>query len=520
MGKKPELTHSAYSVSLPSDMNFTSFHFVLFFFVTITLGHLLRGRIQRIFLLAASYYFYGVFNIDYLVLIWSSTLWDYVTALGIEAARAKKNSEILSNKFQKILSGPSEKAWLILSVALNLSLLGYFKYTNFGIEVFNDLQPLGDSPFAWPAASILLPVGISFYTFQSMSYTIDVYRGILTARKSLLDFALYVAFFPQLVAGPIVRATTFLKELDERLPVKHEDIITGMSRIIVGFFRKLVLSDNLAPVVNHVFSNPSQMNPLDVWIGGLAFGFQIYLDFAGYTDIARGVARLFGFEFEINFHYPMAAKNITDHWGRWHISLTTWIRDYIYIPLGGSRIGEFRTYTNIFITWFFAGIWHGPAYHFVAWGAWQGVMITVHRLFSRTRLRKTLNERGGFAYSLFTRVFTVFNLIFGFIWFRAENMTAASIMQGRLFGFDNIILFLKGESPAFTDAPFPPALYLSYAGFLAFLFLYEYTFNIYQLEYFWKEKNKWKLVSVLTGMLFAILVFSPPETPSFMYFQF
>ncbi|MDH5654696.1 MAG: MBOAT family protein [Spirochaetia bacterium] len=501
-------------------MNFTSFHFVLFFFITILLGHILKGRNQRVFLLAASYYFYGVFNTSYLFLIWISTLWDFISALGIEASGKKKNHSPLDLTLsERFLSAVPAKVWLFISIALNLSLLGYFKYTNFGIEIFNDLYPLGDSVFSWPNASILLPVGISFYTFQSMSYTIDVYRGILTPRKNIIDFALYVAFFPQLVAGPIVRATTFLKELDNRLPINRDDIIVGTTRIVVGFFRKLVLSDNLALMVNHVFAHPASVNPVDVWIASLAFGFQIYLDFAGYTDIARGVARLFGFEFEINFHYPMAAKNITEHWSRWHISLTTWIRDYIYIPLGGSRMGEFRTYTNIFLTWFFAGIWHGPAYHFVVWGIWQGVMISAHRLFQRTSLRKTLNEKGGFFYDFFTRAFTIFNLIFGFIWFRAENMTTATILQGRLFGINNLPLLLKGEAGGLADT-FPPAMYLSYTGMLAFLFAYEYFFYRYQLEFFWKKENQWKLIFILTAMIFSIVVFSPPETPSFMYFQF
>jgi len=501
-------------------MNFTSFHFLFFFLVTLVVGHLLKNRSQKIFLLLASYYFYGFFEPTYLVLILLSTIWDYCTALGIDARQRAENGEVFETGIMAFLARFSRKSWLAVSVTLNLGLLGYFKYTNFGIEILNDLQPYGDSVFAWPAASILLPIGISFYTFQSMSYTIDVYRGIIRARKSFLDFSLYVVFFPQLVAGPIVRASTFLNELDNRLTVDRDAIVVGVSRIIRGFFRKLVLSDNLASMVTSVFGSPTAHHPIDIWIGSLAFGFQIYLDFAGYTDIARGVARLFGFEFEVNFLYPMAAANITDHWTRWHISLTTWLRDYLYIPLGGSRVGRIKTYLNIFTVWLFTGIWHGPAYHFVAWGVWQFVLIAIHRIYMKSRLQALLSRAGGIAYDVGARVLTIFMLIFGFIWFRAESMTTATVMQGRMFGIANLPRFLEGKGALFTTAPFPPPHYLAFLPFLMFLFGYDYFFNRFRFDLFRKEEHRLKLALLQTAMIFAIFVFSSPETPNFMYFQF
>lgn len=501
-------------------MNFTSFHFFFFFLITITVGHFLRKKTRplRIFLLLASLYFYGVFEPLYLVLVFVSTAYDYIAALGIEARREFERTG--QHPGRGIMSSLSGGMWLAVSMTLNLSLLAFFKYTNFGIEIVNDTLPTGDTIFAFPALDILLPVGISFYTFQSMSYTIDVYRGQLEARRSVVDFALYVTFFPQLVAGPIVRATTFFKQMDDPLPVTYDDIVVGVTRIVSGFFRKLVLADNLSPLVNGVFSGQADLNPLDIWIGSLAFGWQIYFDFAGYTDIARGVARLFGYEFEINFLYPFSAGNITDHWSRWHISLTTWLRDYLYIPLGGSRVGPFRLYANIFVVWFATGIWHGASYHFVAWGVWQFVMVVVHRLFSMTKLREILNTRYKISWGIAARVILFFFLNFGFIWFRAPDMALATQMQGRLFGIENLNDIVHGLAAVTMIKDMPASLYADYIWFLVFLWAYELYFNHRKLDYFWKPENRGKLVFLLTAMVVLVLVLATPDTPNFLYFQF
>lgn len=507
-------------------MNFTSFHFVAFFGITLLLGHFLKNRTQRLFLLLASYYFYGVFEPWYLVLILSSTIWDYVAAIGIEHARTGPETKGPSNTDHSsalpfpFLAAISPKAWLFSSLIFNLGLLGYFKYTNFGIEIYNDVQPLGDTYFAWPFENILLPVGISFYTFQSLSYTIDVYRGLIGARRSFIDFAMYVAFFPQLVAGPIVRATTFFEQLDQRLAVRRQDMVIGMTRIVTGLFRKLVLSDNLAIVVNTVFGNPQNYGVLDTWIAGFAFGFQIYLDFAGYTDIARGVARLFGFEFDVNFRYPMAATNITDHWKRWHISLTTWIRDYVYIPLGGSRVGPVRLYSNILIIWVLTGIWHGPAYHFVFWGIWQAAMLLSHRFYTKTALPSLLS-RGGLVYTGASWVLTMFSLNFGFIFFRAPDMAVATQMIGRLFSIENLHSFWQSGFqvlPAITNLP--DSVYSSYAILLGLYALYDFYFDRFKEGELESDRYKIRLTVITTLMIFAILTLGSPDTPSFMYFQF
>ena len=495
-------------------MNFTSFHFFFFFLVTIIVGHFLsnKQRPLRIFLLIASLYFYGVFKPTYLILIFVSTAYDYIAAIGIESRRQLEQTGVAPGR--GIMSSLSAGMWLAVSMSLNLALLGFFKYTNFGIEIVNDILPTGQTLFALPALDILLPVGISFYTFQSMSYTIDVYRGELEARRDIVDFALYVTFFPQLVAGPIVRATTFFKQMDNPLPVTYDDIVVGATRIVSGFFRKLVLADNLAPLVNAVFTGQAELSSLDIWIGSLAFGWQIYFDFAGYTDIARGVARLFGYEFEINFLYPFAAGNITDHWSRWHISLTTWLRDYLYIPLGGSRVSQVRLYFNIFVVWFATGVWHGAAYHFVAWGVWQFVMVIVHRLFSRTKLHALLNNNFKVSWAIIARIILFFFLNFGFIWFRAPDMTVATQMQGRLFGIENLN---AGWS---VIQAMPVTLYNEYIWLLVFLWVYELYFNHRRLDYFWKPENRRKLVFLLSSMTLLVILLATPDTPNFLYFQF
>lgn len=518
-------------------MNFTSFHFVAFFFVTLILGHLLKNRIQRIFLLLASYYFYGAFEPTYLILILASSFLDYFSALGIQARRLLvDDTGQTPTALDRTLAVLPGRAYLWLSIVFNLGMLAYFKYTNFGITVLNDALPFGDTIFSWPAANILLPIGISFYTFQSLSYTIDVYRGTLEPRRDAIDFLLYVAFFPQLVAGPIVRAPTFFRDLDERPAVRHNDMIVGLTRIVVGFFRKLVLADNAGVIVQILYTSPDQRHWADMWLAALAFGFQVYFDFAGYTDIARGVARLFGFEFDVNFNYPMAVRNIAEHWQRWHLSLTTWIRDYMYIPLGGNRVSAPRLYFNMLLIWVATGIWHGPAYHYIAWGVSQWVMIIMHRLYSQTRLCLWLNTNGGRSYDVFARVLTMFGLCSGFIYFRAPDLDTAHLMIGRAFGMYNLALlpgafwdylFHSGAWAAVQLAIYGPADFVtggpdfkSYWIMIVLMFVYEYIFNYVRLDYFWEERNRWKLVALLCAMVFMVATLQPASSPDFIYFQF
>ncbi len=522
-------------------MNFTSYHFILFFIVTLAGACILKDSRKKIFLLLASYYFYGVFSLFYLSLLIVTTLVDYIAALGMGASD-ELTAEMSDAggadtgkgrpRAKWFLTMLGRRGWLIASLAANLGVLGFFKYTNFALDVFRDL---GVSGLTGVSLQILLPAGISFYTFQSISYTIDVYRRVQKPRKNPVEFALFVAFYPQLVAGPIVRSTTFLSQMDEGRSVKRDDMIVGMTRILTGYFQKLVLSDNIAPMVNQVFASQSSLHPLDIWIGAVGWGFQIYFDFAGYTDIARGVGRLFGFEFETNFDHPMAAKNIQEHWARWHISLITWFRDYVYIPLGGSRLGLYRTYFNSFIVWFLAGLWHGAGYTFVLSGIWQWVMLTSHNLYSRTSLSVWLNAKGGIPYNIFARFLTIFFLMFGWIYFRSETLSAATQMQGRLFGiYDLWYLLGAGFSPiyagdwsavsfAFSGGPgfaYPAPVYVLYLPILAVCFVYDYAFRYYPIEKFYGDSSRIKLAILLSALLLAILVFAVPDGAVFIYFQF
>lgn len=470
-------------------MLFNSLEFLIFFPITLIVGNILKGTAQRVWLLLASYYFYMAWNKYFIALILASTILDYAVGLWLD------HIPETNPKLRKLA--------LTLSMVGNIGFLGYFKYTNFLLEVINDTGLLS---YKFPHYDITLPVGISFYTFQSMSYTIDVYRKKLQARKSFIDFALYVAFFPQLVAGPIVRATTFFRDLDIRLDVLNEDIQIAITRILVGFVRKIVFADNLGKVVDFTFQNYASLNPIEIWTGAIAFGWQIYLDFAGYTDIAIGVARLFGFKFDANFNFPMVTNSINDHWTKWHISFSTWIRDYIFIPLGGSREGELKTYRNLFITWFFAGVWHGAAYHFIAWGLWQAVMLLVHREYSKTSFHKWINERGGLAYDVFSRILTKYSLAFGFVMFRAQTMQDAwNMIQS--------MLFLKGnlEITSYQNASYGLLLVICYVG--------SYIFSKRDIEVIAQTKPH-HLMYLNTLCAFLLLFFGVTESQNFLYFAF
>jgi len=424
----------------------------------------------------------------YLGILLFSTFVDYWAGIGIEKADLKNKRQL---------------KWLCLlsSLLVNIGTLGFFKYTNFILGVINDLGILEITEFP----KIVLPVGISFYTFQSMSYTIDIYFGKMSPRKSILDFALYVAFFPQLVAGPIVRAGVFFRDLDNRLKVDADSLRWGFCMILIGFTRKIVFADNLARVVDYTFANHALLNPIEIWTGALAFGWQIYFDFAGYTDIAIGVARIFGFQFDPNFNFPMSCRNIADHWTKWHISFSTWIRDYIYIPLGGSRVGPFRYCLNLFATWLFAGLWHGAAYHYVSWGLWQGFMLLCHKLYSSTSLPQFFEKKSQRFYLIWARIFTMFCLAFGFVMFRAENMTKALEMMKSLVFINEVTLY------RYENYRFGILLIICY--------ITSYYFSKRPIGKMISDKD-WRFPLFVLVNTFMILLFGVTENQSFLYFQF
>ena len=342
-------------------MLFNSLEFWIFLPLVLLFSRLLPRRPRNLFLLFSSYLFYMWWDARFILLIVASTLVDFLVGRSLPSARGQARS------------------WLLIaSLAANLGLLGFFKYYNF---LAGSLAGLLGLPPRTLYLDIILPVGISFYTFQSMSYTIDIYRGRLEPVKGLTDFALYVAFFPQLVAGPIVRAREFFPQLFQWRPPSQERTEKGISLILIGLVKKMVLADHFARISDLYFGDvAAHPGAWEAWSASFAFAMQIFFDFSGYTDIARGCGRLLGYEFPVNFRRPYLARSITEFWRRWHISLSSWLRDYLYIPLGENRKGRQRTYENLMVTMLLGGLWHGASWNFVFWGGLHGLLLAIERL--------------------------------------------------------------------------------------------------------------------------------------------
>lgn len=350
-------------------MQFNSLTFVVFF-ALICAGYyaLPNWTARKALLVLASFVFYAAWNPLYVLLLWFSTIADWRIAQRINASEQPAR----------------RRNWLILSLGVNLGLLGYFKYGEFLLDAFIQLAARSGVDYAPPPIDILLPVGISFYTFQTLSYTLDIYRRQLTPSRSLLDFALFVGFFPQLVAGPIVRASHFLPQCLMPKRFSLDAFSWGATLIVFGLFAKVALADSVfAPVADAIFGNPGNVSMTDAWIGVFAFSGQIFLDFSGYSLCAIGAALCLGFALPDNFRTPYAAIGFSDFWSRWHISLSTWLRDYLYIALGGNRGPNWKVYRNLLVTMLLGGLWHGAAWTFVLWGALHGSYLIIERWLKR-----------------------------------------------------------------------------------------------------------------------------------------
>ena len=356
-------------------MVFNSLHFVWFFLAVYALYRVLPHRAQNWLLLVSSYYFYAAWDWRFLGLLIASTLVDFTCGLLMGRAGSPRHRRLL----------------LCLSLGFNLTLLGFFKYFNF----FADNLHVLFGTLGWQldvvTLRVLLPVGISLYTFVTMSYVIDVYRREITPTRDLVDFAVFVAYFPHLVAGPILRASRLLAQIDRPRHITEDQVRDGLWLIAWGFFQKVFVADNLAPLANMVFDPGTHHAGINVLLGTYAFAFQIYGDFAGYSNIARGTSKLMGIELIENFRFPYFVRSAPEFWHHWHISLSTWLRDYLYIPLGGNRKGAARTQVNLLLTMVLGGLWHGAAWTFVLWGAYHGVLLALARIAGamRTRRRRT-----------------------------------------------------------------------------------------------------------------------------------
>jgi alginate O-acetyltransferase complex protein AlgI len=400
-------------------MLFNSLGYALFLPTVFAIHWLLPHRGRVWFLVSASYVFYGWWDARFLSLIIISTLVDFVVAKRIDATTIERRRRFL----------------LATSIAANIGILGFFKYSGFFVESAADLLVSFGLEANLPFLRVVLPVGISFYTFQTISYTFDVFRRRIPATSDLLSFALYVAYFPQLVAGPIERARHLLPQVQAlRSFPKADKIASGVALIGLGLFKKVAIADVMAPIVNVAFADPASQSSLQLLVGVYAFALQIYGDFSGYTDIARGTSRLFGIELMRNFEQPYLSRNITEFWRTWHVSLSNWLHDYLYIPLGGNRRGRARTYLNLMIVMILGGLWHGAAWTFVVWGALHGVFLAVHRMTGHYSPR---GYQGGFSFKTDgIRALITFNFVgLAWIFFRADTIEAAWAYLTGLFAF-------------------------------------------------------------------------------------
>jgi D-alanyl-lipoteichoic acid acyltransferase DltB (MBOAT superfamily) len=472
---------------------FNSVIFVAFFAVVYGLYRSLPHRAQNRMLLVASYVFYGSWDWRFLSLIWISTIVDYFCGRAIHRCDVPR----------------ARRGYLALSVATNLALLGFFKYFNFFSENLQALAQIFGLTLDRVTLAVILPVGISFYTFQTLSYSIDIYRGELKPERSFLDFALFVAFFPQLVAGPIERARRLLPQIREPRRIRAADVESGLWCVFWGFFLKTFVADNLAPIVNVTFRDAAAVEGAQVLVAVYAFAFQIFGDFAGYSSIAIGLGKLMGFHLMTNFRFPYFVTNPRDFWRNWHISLSTWLRDYLYIPLGGSHGSRFLLYRNLFLTMLLGGLWHGAAWTFVLWGAYQGAILMIHRMATRDGAAAPpsagpLSWAGRIARPLF--MFQVTCL--GWLIFRAESMTQLGLLLSALL----------------TDLGAPSRATVYHASQLLF---YTWLLLLVQVVQRWTGDDlgllrlpDWIRVPVTAAMFYSLLVWGAYGGQEFIYFQF
>jgi alginate O-acetyltransferase complex protein AlgI len=475
-------------------MLFNTLQFWLFFAVVLAAYVALPRRPQNVLLLAASYFFYACWDWRFLGLLLLSTSVDW--SLGNLIAREPTQQ--------------GAKRWVATSVTVNLLFLGFFKYFNFFVDSASTLLArLGASPLDFQLR-IVLPVGISFYTFQSISYIVDVYRGEVEPARDPLDFALFVAFFPHMVAGPIMHSRDLLPQMQNERRLLWTDAMSGFNLAMWGLFKKVVIADNLAVIANSVFAREMGFGPGAIHLGALCFAVQIYCDFSGYTDIARGVARIMGFRLMDNFDHPYLATCITDFWRRWHISLSSWLRDYLYVPLGGNRGSAVLTYRNLMLTMVLGGLWHGAAWKFAIWGAYQGGLLCLERAVFGRRLvtdwwqARTLGDRALWA----ARVIVTFHFVcLGWIIFRCERIET-------LWDMTRAFMDVRGW------LHMPSVLAWTALGYMLLLLPMELV------QYFRKEEQVvlaapvWARTALYVAGAYVFILWGRFESSAFIYFQF
>jgi alginate O-acetyltransferase complex protein AlgI len=480
-------------------MLFNSLEFLVFFPIVVALYFALPHRFRWVLLLVASYYFYMCWNYKYVVLLLFTTIVCYSCAIWIYKSK---------NRFIRIFL-------LVFTLVVYIGTLFFFKYFNFFGETINTIFQKYNIFYRIPSYNYLLPVGISFYTFQALSYTIDVYRGDIKPEYHFGKFALFKSFFPQLVAGPIERASHLLPQFSQKFEFNYIKIRDGIALMVWGFFKKVVIADRLSEYVNLVYNNPHQYQGLHFLIATLFFTIQIYCDFSGYSDIARGTARIMGFELMLNFRMPYLSKSIREFWQRWHISLSTWFRDYFYISMGGNRVSKWRYYLNLFLTFLISGLWHGANWTFVIWGGLHGFYL-VFAIWTKS-IRDKINTVTGLSkfpqlYNLTQTIITCSLAIFAWIFFRANNLGDALYIlkgMGHLVPVEKINLF-----------SFPADFSISLA-LIVILFIFDILEEKISISQTIIQKSpafmKW---SLLLGLILSIFILGKWEDIDFLYFQF
>jgi alginate O-acetyltransferase complex protein AlgI len=465
-------------------MLFTQIEFILFFIAVFSFLLICKNiRWQNRMLLVASYYFYAYWDWRFLSLIFISTLVDY----------------IIGKKLDSTDSTNSRKALVTISLIVNLGLLGFFKYCNFFIDsAAAILAPFG---IHTQTLNIILPVGISFYTFQTLSYTLDIYRKRISHCSNFFDFALFVSFFPQLVAGPIVRAADFLPQLQTPRTITMDRVYSGIRQFIFGLFKKVFIADRLAMFVDVVFENAGAFDGVTTWLAVIAYAIQIYCDFSGYSDMAIGLARMMGFDFRANFNHPYIATSIQDFWHRWHISLSTWLRDYLYISLGGNRKGEIRTYINLMLTMLLGGLWHGASWTFVFWGGFHGIALAFNRMITHG---KHDQPKTSFIQTIIGWIITMIVVLVGWVFFRSPTFIGAIQMLHQMF------------IPVSGIGWYHPFAIVC----LVLVSINHLLYALKQERFIELPMNAWYTPVVLFVLIWLVLLYHPVGFQPFIYFQF
>ncbi len=483
-------------------MLFNSVDYLIFFPVVVALYFALPVKWRWLLLLIASYFFYMWWKVEYVILIMVTTIIDYFVALKISSAATKQH----------------KKRWLVLSVLVNLGMLAGFKYLNFLSGSMNWLFSELNVSQSFPILDVLLPVGISFYIFQSLSYTIDVYRGSVQPERHAGKFALYVSFFPQLVAGPIERSGNLLPQIHETHVFDQKRLVSGLKLMLFGFFKKLVIADRLGMFVSNVYDHPSMYHGLPVILATVLFAFQLYCDFSAYTDIARGSARVMGFDLMINFNRPMIARSLRDFWNRWHISLTTWFRDYLLYSLPYVKNKKIRMslmYRNLIITYLLMGLWHGAAWTFVIFGLFHGIMLVLENLTEKYRDRlfeiSRLNNFPALKTTL--SILATFSiLVFSLLFFRANSLRDSMTLLTNAFDFSNFNLSI---SEILKDGEVLFGMLM-----VVLLLIVEFLHEKYNLVKVLAARPVLLRWPVYIGFVFFVLLFGILHKQVFLYFQF